>query len=192
MNEYSTGNSASAGEPNYWQSVGIASLIFGIIIFAISMISGYIQINSEPSGSILSPMTLFSIVTCLIGAFGGMAAVWHFANEYDTPMKLGKGALIGFLTGVGITIMTIILSQFWELIDPDYTEKLVKSAIANIEEMDLPGDAKQQMIDQTASSVESNQSIFWQLVIGIPLYGILNLLTGMIGVKVFAKQEEQF
>lgn len=178
--------------PSYWTSVTVSSLIFGIVAFILSIISSYAVINSEPTGSFFSPVQLVGILVCLIGAFGGMLATWHYAREYDVPIKLGKGALIGFLTGVGITIITVLLGQIWQLVDPDMTQQMIDSTIANMEAMDMPDEQKQQMIDTTAESIRSQQNISTQFLWGIPMYGILNLITGMIGAKIFGKKEEEF
>jgi len=181
-----------SGNPSYWTSVSIAGVIFGIVVFVISLISSYATINSEPSGSFLNPTQLIGTVGCLIGAFAGMLAAWHYAKEYDAVIKLGKGALIGFLTGAVIAVVNVLLSQIWSLVDPDMLQKVIDSTIANYEAMDLPDEQKQQMIDITAQSLRSANSLWRQLLMGIPLYGLLNLITGMIGAKVFGKKEEQF
>lgn len=178
--------------PSYWTSVTVSSLIFGIVVFIISIISGYAVINSEPSGSMFQPVQLVGILACLIGTFGGMLAAWHYAREYDVPIKLGRGALIGFLTGVGITVVSVLLNQIWQVVDPDMTQKMIDSTIANMEAMDMPDEQKQQVIDSTVENMRSQQSISTQLLWGIPIYGVLNLLTGMIGAKIFGKKEEKF
>lgn len=177
-------------QPSYWTSVGVAGLIFGIITFALSLISMYATINAEPSGSLFSPVQLLGTLACLVGAFGGMLACWHYANEYDVPITLGRGALIGLLTGICIAVVSVLLSQVWQLIDPDITEKMIDSTVANIEAMDLPEEQKQTAIDSTVESLRSGQSIGKQLLWGIPIYGILNIFTGMIGAKLFGKDEE--
>lgn len=184
-----THNTGTAKEPSYWMSVTIAGLIFGIIAFVLSIISGYAIINSEPTGSFFSPTQLIGTLACLIGAFGGMMATWHYVREYDLSIKLGKGSLIGFLTGVGIALVSVVLGQVWQLVDPDMTQRIIDSTVANMEAMDMPGDQKQQMIDGTVESIQSQNSIGTQLLWGIPLYGILNLITGMIGARIFSKQE---
>ena len=176
--------------PTYWTSVAIAGLLFGIIVFIISLISTYTIINSEATGSYFSPSSLLWCFSCLFGAFGGMLATWHYAKEYDIAIKLGKGALMGFITGVVMALVSVVLSQVWQLIDPDMTKKMIDSLIANFEAMDLPEEQKQQMIDSTVESTRGQTGILSQLLWGIPLYGILNLITGMIGAKVFGKKEE--
>lgn len=194
--QFDAGFNKSTEQPSYWTSISIASVLFGIFTFVISLITTYTMINAEPSGAILSTSRVVGMLGwlfgCLVGAMGGLLAVWHFAKEYDVPVKLGKGALIGFLTGIGMAVVTVILGQTWHLFDPDMTQKLIDSTIANLEAMDMPADQKQQIIDSTAQSIRGNQGIGSQLMWGIPLYGILNLLTGMIGAKVFGKEEEEF
>lgn len=179
----------SVEEPSYWNSVGVAGVVFGIIIFVISLLGGYATINSEPTGSLLTPVQLLGILACLFGAFGGMLAIWHYAKTYNINISLGRGALIGFLAGVAITVVNVLLNELWTVIDPDMTQQVVDSTIANLEASDLPEQQKQQMIDITAGSREG-ESIGRQLLTGIPLYGILNLITGIIGAKVFGQNEE--
>lgn len=174
--------------PSYWTSVTISGVIFGIIVFVLSLISTYAMINSEPSGSMFSPIQLIGVLVCLIGAFGGMMATWHYVNEHDIAIKLGKGALIGFLTGVFITVISVVLNQLWQVIDPEMTQKLIDSTIANFEAMDMPDGQKQQIIDTTVESMRGQQSIGTQLLYGLPMYGILNIITGIIGAKIFSKE----
>lgn len=177
-------------DPSYWMSVTTAGLIFGIIAFVLSLITSYAVINSEPTGSFFSPSQFIGVFACLVGAFGGMLATWHYAREYDDiSIKLGKGALIGFLTGVCITIVSVVLSQVWQFVDPDMTQKMIDSTIANMEAMDMPDAQKQQMIDATVEGIRSNNSIGMQLLWGLPINGILNLITGMIGAKIFGQRE---
>lgn len=177
--------------PSYWTSVGLVSVLFGIIAFAISLITVYSTINAEPTGSFFSPMQLVGVLGCLVGSFGGMVATWHYAREYDVVIKLGRGALIGLLTGVGMAVVSTIFSQVWSVIDPDMTQKMIESTVANLEAMDLPEEQKQQLIDSTVQSLRGEQNIGSQLLWGVPMYGILNLLTGMIGAKVFGKEEDE-
>lgn len=175
--------------PSYWASVGIAAFIFSILTFVIQLVSSYMQINAEPSGSLFPPGAIFGSVACLVGAFGGMVAVWHYAREYDITMKLGKGALIGFATGCAMVFIGLVLNQLWQLIDPDMTQKMIDSMIDNYEAMDMPDETKQQMMDSVAS--QANPSIGMQLLYGIPMFGILNLVTGLIGVAIFARKKDE-
>src|SRR5699024_12119530 len=89
-----------------------AGLIFGILAFALSLISTYSVINSEPTGSYFSPLQIgIWLVTCLVAAGAGMLAIWHYEREYEVSITLGKGALIGFLTGVAMAIIGALLNQ---------------------------------------------------------------------------------
>lgn len=185
------GRNTASPDPGYWTSVLIVSGIFSIAGFAINIIFGYVQIASEPGGTVFSPMMLGSVVVCLATCLGGLAAVWH-VTRYITPrMKLGRGALIGFLTGAMIVLFSTLLNELWVIFDPGYTERLLDSVVENVEAMDLPADTQDQMIDQMAAGVRDT-SVFQQLVVGIPVTGLLNLLTGMLGVRFFAVKEEDY
>jgi hypothetical protein len=175
---------------NALPSIGIVGAVFSIISFVIGLFFGYQQINAEPSGSLISPYMISSGVICLATAFAGMLAVWHYTKEVSPFLKLGQGALIGFITGAVVVVFSVILNQIWLLVDPTYTEKILEATIANIEAMDLPADAKNDMIDSMAQAM-GDQSVLRQLFIGIPIPGLLNMGTAMIGVKIFAQKVEE-
>lgn len=171
--------------PSYWGSIGVAALIFAIITFVLQIALGYVQMSGN-SGWVFT--SIAGVVVCLIGAFGGMMAVWHYANEYDITFNFGKGALIGFLTGVAIVIISIILMKLWLLVDPDYQQQILEATMERFEEMDVP----EESLGEMRANVESRFTITQQLLWGIPITGILNLLTGLLGVQLFAKEEEEF
>lgn len=175
---------------SYWPSVGIAAVIFGVISFVIYLVSSYTTINSEATGSMFTPSMFIGIFGCLVVAFAGFTAVWHYTNEYDLSLTIGRGALIGFLTGAAVAVVSALLSQAWALIDPNLTQRMIESTVANLENMEIPEESKQQMIDSTVESMRSSGSFSGQVLWGIPINGLLNLLTGMIGAKVFGKKEE--
>jgi len=185
MNENQEFNSDS--NQSYWVSVILAAGIFSVASFVIGLLFNYAQFNSEPSGSIISPMVLGGGVICLATSFAGMLAVWHYAKEVDLYLKLGRGALIGFLTGVFVIFFSTVLNELWHFIDPGYTEKMIESTVANFEAMEMPDDTKEMMIDATVESLR-DQNMFMTILSGIPVYGITNLITAMIGVKLFGKK----
>lgn len=186
-----TTSSGTISFADFLPSAILVGLIFSIVTFAIGLAVGYSQISSEPSGAIFSPTMISGTVICLISILGGLLAVWHFAKEVNPYIRLGQGAALGFLTGAIMVILTAIYGEIWSFIDPEYADKLVEATIANVEAMDMPDAQKQPMIDSMASSVRQQTSFLGQILWGIPINGILNLLTGMIGVKIFAKKENQ-
>jgi len=176
---------------DYWPSIGIVGAIFSLITFVGGLFFGYQQINSEPTGSFLSPFMISSGVLCLVSSIAGLIAVWHFTREVSPVLKLGQGAVIGFLTGAVIVVVSVLLSELWILlVDPEYNEKMLESVIANFEAMDMPQSTKDDMIDAMAESMESQQSIFRQIFIGIPITGLINLVTALIGVAIFAEKKQ--
>lgn len=192
MNEEQNTTESSNFLSNGWPSIVLVGAIFSVLSFVIGLFFGYREINSEPTGSFISPIMISSVVICLVTAFAGVLAVWHYTKEVSPMLKLGQGALIGFLTGAVIVIFSVILNELWMFVDPDYTEKVLEATIANIEAMDLPADAKNDMIDAMADSMGAEQSVWRQIFIGVPVTGLLNLVTAMIGVKIFAEKEETF
>ena len=190
--EIQTQEDPKYGIGDYMPSAAIVGVIFSLISFATGLFFGYQQINSEPTGSFFSPFMISSGVICLVSALAGLLAVWHFTKEVSPKLNLGQGAVLGFLTGAIIAILSVAFSELWILLfDPEYTEKILSSLIANIEEMELPSAQKDDMIDAYAEGFQ--QSSLRQLFMGIPITGLINLITALIGVKIFAeKPEEKF
>lgn len=177
---------------DYLPSIGIVGSIFSLVSFVIGLFFGYQQINAEPTGSIMSPMMFSGVVICLVSALAGLIAVWHFTKEVTPFITLGQGALIGFLTGAVIVLVSVVLNEIWILFfDPEYTTKIMDATIANIEAMEMPEESKQQMIDAMADSMAGGQSIWKQIFWGVPVTGLLNLLSGLIGVKIFGQKKEE-
>lgn len=175
-------------QPSYWNSVLIASLITAILVTVLSLISGYMTINSEPSGAIFSPVQLFGLVSCLLGAIGGVIATWHYAKEYDVTFPIGKGALMGLLVGLFATIFSVILGYLWELIDPSYTEAMIEWQRANLNAMQMPEEARQSAME-SMENPRSFSNVAVQAGVTFVGLAIVNVISGMIGAKIFASEE---
>lgn len=175
-------------QPGYWNSVIIASLVTAIVVTAFSLIGGYMTLGKEPSGSFFNSAQLFGTIGCLIGALGGLFANWHYVKENDVTYKIGKGALIGLFVGLIATIFTVIIGQIWNLIDPSYQQALVDWNIQNFEAMQMPAEAKEQAI-AGMENPNSLKNIGLQALITFVGLGIVNVISGLIGAKVFASEE---
>jgi|SRR5690625_329651 len=188
--EQTNGSDRGSDGADYWQSVLLAGGILSVAGVLLNTLFGYMQIGSEPDGRLLNPLMIGSIVVCLATCLGGMGAVWHVVNNVSPYMTLGRGALIGFLTGAAIVIFSALLNELWQMVDPTFSERVLDSVISNIERMDMPADTRQQMIDQMAADA-GNPSLIQQIVAGIPFTGLLNLLSGMLGVRLFADRQSE-
>lgn len=175
-------------QPSYWNSVLIASLITALVVTILSLIGGYMTLNTEPSGSFFNSSQVFALLSCLVGAMGGVIATWHYSKEYNISFTIGRGALIGLLVGLVTTIIAVVLGLLWELIDPSYTQAMVDWQIANMNAMQMPEEARQQAIEGM-SDPRSPKNIALQAVITFIGLGIMNVISGMIGAKVFASEE---
>lgn len=175
-------------QASYWNSVFIASLITAVIVSAASIIGGYMTLGTEPTGSFFNSAQLFSTIGCLLGAVGGVFANWHYAKEYNVTYKIGKGALIGLLVALVATVLAVLLGQLWNLLDPSFMESLVEWNIQNTEAMQIPEEAKQQTIEGFEDPYSATNIAIQAGVTFISL-AILNVISGLIGAKVFASEE---
>lgn len=175
-------------QPSYWNSVIIASLVTALLLTIISIAGGYMTLGDEPTGSLFSKMQLFAMVGCLLGAIGGIIANWHYANEYQITYKIGTGALLGLLVAVGATVFAVIMGQIWNLIDPSYTQALVDWQSRNIEAMQIPEESKQEALERMKDP-NSPGNIALQALFSFIGLGIMNVISGLIGAKIFASEE---
>lgn len=183
-------------EPNYWPSVIIGALLIAIVIFVVSLFSSYMVINTAPSGELFGPAQVIGSVSCLLGIFGGFAAVVHYAKTNNVSFTVGRGALIGLLTGLVAAVFVALLNELWQLIDPSYARNFIDASIANLEAMSIPDEQKKQLIEATAEKLEKQFNTVNGVLLGTGIsmitFGILNLLSGMVGAKIFGKSDTLF
>tara|TARA_R110002096_G_scaffold425644_1_gene634438 strand:+ start:10472 stop:11035 length:564 start_codon:yes stop_codon:yes gene_type:complete len=181
-------------QPSYWSSVIIGALFTAIVIFIVSLVSGYMTISSEPTGAMFSPGQFIGILACLIGAFGGVLSTRHYAKTNDITFTIGTGALIGLFTGIIAAVISGVLSQLWQFVDPSFVQNIIDATVANLDAMtSIPDDQKEKIIAGTVETIESQygslSGILKGTAISMATFGFLNALTGMIGAKIFASED---
>jgi hypothetical protein len=175
---------------NSWTSVLLIGGLFGIIAAILGLISGYIQISQEPTGSFFGPAAFTGILICLITAFAGMVTVWHYTKEVTREVSYGQGAVMGLLTAVAITLISVVLTQIWYLIDPNYLQNYIESMIANFEAMGLPDEALDAQTDQLMQA-QTMAGVLKQSAISMVVLSILNMITASLGVRIFGEKKDE-
>lgn len=171
---------------------GAVLSVVGTIITYAAM---YQFMSQPPKGSIISLAQLVPLFTCLVAGFGGMLVVRSFAKATDLPMKAGQGAVIGVVTGAIITGFMMVLGLVWtKIIDPTLMARYMEATIANFEAIpNLPQETLDTMVDATyQQSIAQNSfmGIVKSSLMSLAALGVINLITGIIGVSIFAKKEE--
>ena len=189
MSTFQSGFENEEAQGSFLPSAVLIGSVFALLSSIVSLAAGYMTISQDPSGSPVGPMAVSGIVVCLITAFAGTAAVWHFSREVTRVMTFGQGALIGFATAAAITLVSVILTQVWYLIDPEYLENLVDAMIENFETMGLPDEAIDSQIDQIMQA-QSLVGVLKNSAISLAVLGFMNSLTGMLGVRLFAERPQ--
>ncbi len=182
-------------KPSYMPHAIRYGAILAVIFTAISYMAMYSTISSPPSGSLFSLGSMVPVFACLIAAFGGLLVVRAYAKETGLPMKAGQGAVIGLVTGVIMSVIAIVIGQIWtQLIDPTMMDRFADATIANFEAVpNLPDEQRNAMIDGTYTGFQEAKTfmgIVKSSLINLGVLGVLNLITGIIGVAIFAKKEE--
>ena len=172
--------------PSYWNSVLIGALISGLILSILGSISQYMTIASEPTGSSFTLGQAVGSFACLLAAIGGFIATRHYAKEYDITFPIGKGAVIGLLTGVFAMVVSTAITWIWtSFVDPDINQAVYDWSIANLEAQGMTDD---QLEMAKGFIPEPGISVF-TIGIGLVMLGILNTISGLIGAKVFASED---
>lgn len=175
------------------------SIQYGAILAVVGTVITYAAMyhfmSQPPKGSMFSMAQLVPLLTCLVAGFGGMLVVRSYAKATDLPMKAGQGAVIGVVTGAIITAFMMVLGLVWtKLIDPTLMARYMEATIANFEAIpNLPQETLDTMVDavyQQTQAQETFMGIVKSSLISLGALGVVNLITGIIGVSIFAKKEE--
>lgn len=179
--------------PNYWNSVFIGAFIVAILTTVVGLIMLYYLAGAEPSMSMMIMSGLLMPITCLVGMFGGFIAVRHYAKTFDITFKMGTGALIGLFTGIAAAVISGILGQLWNMVDPALVDNFASNMVSALETMDMPDAQREQTISRMMENIESQKAIggiIKGVLINAAVLGVVNAITGMIGAKMFAAPEE--
>lgn len=169
--------------PSYWNSVLIAGVITGLITAVMGLVSGYLTISNPTAGSITG------MLVCLLGAVGGIIVNWHYAKENDLTYKIGKGALLGFLTAIVAVVISALISQIWTMvIDPGLNQAIYDASISSLEAQGMTQD-QIDMAMQFQPEPGTTTYLLVQVGMGFLSLGIINAITGLIGAKIFASED---
>lgn len=181
-------------QPSYWPSVIQAAIIVAVVTTVVGLGLLYYVAGSEPSMGIMMISGLTIPITCLIGLIGGILATRSYAKAFDLTFPIGTGALIGLFTGIIAAVVGGILGQIWNFIDPTLMERFADTMIGAFEMNDqIPDSQKDEIITNMEQSFEEQNSVGGVLkgiAINAGVLGFVNLLSGMIGAKIFASEEE--
>ena len=171
------------GMPSYWNAVITAGLITGTILTVIQLTTSYMTIAG-------SSATGMAIIGCLIASIAGIISNWMYAKGYDLTYPIGKGALLGVFSGIITSIVTFSLQLFWtKVIDTGMNEAIIEATLKSFEDQGL----SQEEIDMAQSFIPDPNSLVGLIItflLALAMYVVINLISGIISAKIFAKEEE--
>ena len=175
--------------PNYWPAVITGALIGGIIVSLTSKAGVYITVSSEPTGSFINLTQGIGIIGCLIAAVGGYIANRKYATENELTYPIGKGALIGLFTGVVMAVFVTLIELLWAyVIDPSYLDTFLEWNRQNTDLMQIPESSKE-LIYAELDAADSPTATLKQFGYFVVAYGIVNVISGIIGAKLHASED---
>jgi hypothetical protein len=177
----------------FWVTAGISGVIVGVGAFFFKVLLTFIRLHAGPQNGLLSVDLILGIIGLiwLIKACGGGFACWYYKKRSGLSVVMGRAAMMGFLTGVAITIVSIILSALWHWIDPGIIHHKFQSDVAIIKSLDITTAQKKEFIDGITKSMKSFHNPGKLLFSGLFIFGIPNLITGMIGAKILGRKDNE-
>ena len=137
-----------------------------------------------------SSATGMPIIGFLIASSAGIISNWMYAKGYDLTYPIGKGALLGVFSGIITSIVTFSLSLFWtKVIDTGMNEAIIEATLKSFEDQGL----SQEEIDMAQSFIPDPNSLVGLIITflsALAMYVVINLISGIISAKIFAKEEE--
>lgn len=131
-----------------------------------------------------------AIIGCLIASIAGIISNWMYAKGYDLTYPIGKGALLGVFSGIITSIVTFSLQLFWtKVIDTGMNEAIIEATLKSFEDQGL----SQEEIDMAQSFIPDPNSLVGLIITflsALAMYVVINLISGIISAKIFAKEEE--
>jgi hypothetical protein len=183
----------NAQMPSYWPSVIVGALFVSILTSIIATIYLYYLAGSEPTISLVMKSSLLLPITCLFGLVGGIISTRHYATTHEITFAIGKGATIGFLTGVVAAAINAVIGQVWMFIDPALLDNFANNMVAALSQMEMPAAQREEALARMTENFERQKSLSGILMgtgINMLVLGVVNLITGIIGAKIYAKEEE--
>ena len=175
--------------PSYMSAVFMGALVAGLLLAVLGTANNYLIISSEPTGSPFSAAQGLGIIICFLGGIGGILANRSYAKDNNLTYPIGKGALIGLLTGIFAVIVSTVLTLFWNyVIDPGLTQAVYDWGVANIEATGASEDVIEQQI-ALLGEPGSVTSLLFGIGFSLVGIGIINTISGLIGAKVFASED---
>ncbi len=141
---------------------------------------------------LLFPESIGGLLLACLGCCGLMLAPGLVATRLQVKksgytIELGRGALIGFVTGLVFAVVFSFMDVIWALFSINANELLLGSLEYFVREYGDP-DAASDMEDMMAEAGSGGFSI-GGLIMSSIVIGLLNLITGMIGTAVFKGEE---
>jgi hypothetical protein len=187
-----TGNSVNnpfeaPQQKNFIKAAGIAGAIMAVVTSALLIANGYSIMNATPDGSPLPPGSMLNGVICLLSFLTSFIAVKLHASE-EPVMQLGRGAIIGLVSGALAAIVGVILQMGWEFADPNYTAGVMDAMTRWAES--VPQFSEEQ-VDEMLANMEDQYTMTGRLKaigIGLPINAVANAVTGLLAAKIFTSR----
>lgn len=168
------------------------AMIFAIVAFVGNLIVNYMVISMEPSMTMLFIPSVAGGVICLVAAIAGLLVVRSYIKTTGLRVPVGKGAVIGLVTGVLIAVVSSVLGILWDFVDPNMAKNMMNAMMGAMDSMPGMDEASRQaaMDQMMANDPTKFSTRLMAMGIGVLMFGVVNLISGMIGAAVFSKKEE--
>lgn len=142
---------------------------------------------------LLVPGSLAILFVACLGCCGltlapGLISTSTQVHKYGQTIEVGRGALIGFVTGLVFGVVYNFMDVIWALFSINANDLFLNALIEFVRE--YGDDSTVRDIEDQLGSADSGFSV-GGLILNMLVIGTLNLITGMVGSAVFKGEEAE-
>jgi len=178
-------------EPVQEKSFINISVITGAVIAVVSSITIYgLALMSISSGSPgVAGLVIGCFLCCGFVILPGLLSSRLYIYDIQKSIEVGKGALIGAVSGLAFGVVFGFMDVIWKLFDVDTASLMVEYYIMVMQNLDMPelNDA----IDQMRDAQEQASSGIGSILMNIVIVSVINVVSGLSGTAIFSKKFEK-
>ncbi len=159
--------------------------IFGAAYTIVNLLILYIAVGTGSTG--LGMIAVYCLGICGISLAAGYFATWTYISDIMMPIETGQGALIGFLAGIALAVVSFVFQLVLNSVGLDSQELTSEFMMAFLSDLGLSGQELQDVEDQ----MQSSGSGVFSLLISMVVLGLLNCITGLIAASIHSKKYKQ-
>lgn len=177
-------------EPVQEKSFVNISVVIGAVLAIVTSITIYgLALMSVSSGNPgIGGLLLGCFLCCGLIILPGIISSKLYIQDIQKSIEIGKGALIGAVSGLAFGVVFGFMDVIWKLFDVNTTVLITEYYIMVMQNLEMSelNDA----IDQMRDAQEQTSSGIGTMLLNSLVIGVINIISGLAGAAFFNKKYE--